>query len=501
MAEMRIDSIHSQDEPYAEGQQYPAEHQYSAYQHYSAEQQYPAVEYGQGYFTPSKTDPGNSKGTETQCPECSMTFPRSTELERHHKTVHLNNGVRPYQCLVPGCPANVRSWTTMRGLRLHDKNWHGPHSCSVPGCSRRHPFGFSSEADLEIHQAEHSGDSNLDQHVDERRRGEKEKGRSGKSADTIDENDRFAAEQYPLGGAQPPFQASSQQESNFLHYGQLYQSIYGGVYGSTSSRNIGEANTSRDRDKLGKFTKDFVVHHSREFYFGRVFKVLWSEPVGTGGTEITADFPHSESAFHKVRRFLIVSERNKGHSICIPILTYGNQGVLKRGVHPEDHAVIYSSKSKGPYVLEREKGLMTKHPIRVELFKESQKLDPLSRLNYAKLYTVEHNVKVFFIGRVAKNYERDVMNGYNEAHPPFSNAGPGLHQGSHEDLTRGAEADDPHYPLAEEDDPQGSFAATLTITPYGPSYFGAGVSASMEQPSSSQTAQAAEHPAYDDGYD
>ena len=74
----------------------------------------------------------------------------------------------------------------MRGLRLHEKNWHGPHSCSVPGCSRRHPFGFSSEADLEIHQVEHRGGSNPEQHGDERRRGEKKKGHPDKWADTID---------------------------------------------------------------------------------------------------------------------------------------------------------------------------------------------------------------------------------------------------------------------------------------------------------------------------
>jgi hypothetical protein len=74
----------------------------------------------------------------------------------------------------------------MRGLRLHEKNWHGPHPCSVPGCSRQYPFGFSSEEDLEIHGVEHSGGSNPDQHGGERRRGEKEKGRSGKWADTID---------------------------------------------------------------------------------------------------------------------------------------------------------------------------------------------------------------------------------------------------------------------------------------------------------------------------
>ncbi len=237
---------------------------------------------------------------------------------------------------------------------------------------------------------------------------------------------------------------------------------------------------------------EFVVHPSRDFYFGRIFKVLWSEPVGSGGTEITAEFPHSGRAFHKVRRFLIVSERNKGHSICIPILTYGNQGVLKRGVHPEDHAVVYSSKTRGPYLLEDEKGLMTKHPIRVEVFMDSQKLDPLSRLNYAKLYTVEHNVKVFFIGRVAKNYEKDVMKGYNEAHPPFNTTGPSFHQGSHEDLTIAAEGDDPHYPLTEE--PTQNRGGTSTYQPYST------YSANTTFPASSMYPLDPSYPAYDDGY-
>jgi hypothetical protein len=71
----------------------------------------------------------------------------------------------------------------MRGLRLHEKNWHGPHSCSVRGCSRRHPFGFSSEADLEVHQVEHSGDLQPDKSRDERY-GRKGKGSSYKGADT-----------------------------------------------------------------------------------------------------------------------------------------------------------------------------------------------------------------------------------------------------------------------------------------------------------------------------
>jgi hypothetical protein len=97
-------------------------------------------------------------------------------------------------------------------------------------------------------------------------------------------------------------------------------------------------------------------------------------------------------------------------------LTYGQQGVLKYGVNADDHTVVYSE--KGPQVLDREVGLMTKKPIRIDIRDKSHKLDPLSRLNYAKLYTVEHNVKVLFIGRVAKHHEQDVVIAFNQTHPP-----------------------------------------------------------------------------------
>jgi hypothetical protein len=181
---------------------------------------------------------------------------------------------------------------------------------------------------------------------------------------------------------------------------------------------------------------------------------------------------------------------------------------LKHGVHPEDHAVVYSSKSQGPYFLEREKGLMTKHPIRIEVIKDSHKLDPLSRLNYAKLYTVEHNVKVLFIGKVAKNYERDVKYSYNQAHPPFRNAGPGFHQDSHEELTRGAEGNDPNFLLTEE--PTQDSSSTSTYQGYQPysSNFTHTVTPNYTTPgytnptyhTSSTYPPGSSHTAYDDGY-
>jgi hypothetical protein len=55
------------------------------------------------------------------------------------------------------------------------------------------------------------------------------------------------------------------------------------------------------------------------------------------------------------------------------------------------------------------------------------KLDPNSRMNYAKVYTVEHNVKVLFIGRIAPKYEQQVVIDYNHIHSiPYAH-----HDGRH----------------------------------------------------------------------
>ena len=73
-------------------------------------------------------------------------------------------------------------------------------------------------------------------------------------------------------------------------------------------------------------------------------------------------------------------------------MTYSGQGVKKKGVHARHHTVIYTEKpvfAKG----EKEKGLKKK-PIKVIPSSPRHRLDNFSRLNYAKTYTVEYNVKV-----------------------------------------------------------------------------------------------------------
>lgn len=57
-----------------------------------------------------------------------------------------------------------------------------------------------------------------------------------------------------------------------------------------------------------------------------------------------------------------------------------------------------------PYCLpEEEKYLAVKRAIAVEKASSDQKLDPMSRLNFRKIYTVEHNAKVMAVGRVTRD--------------------------------------------------------------------------------------------------
>lgn len=84
-----------------------------------------------------------------------------------------------------------------------------------------------------------------------------------------------------------------------------------------------------------------------------------------------------------------------------PILTYGLRGTAKPGVKSEDHAIVYAG-SELPRLKEGE-AILHKTPIRIKMDNKSEKLAEESRLNYAKIYTIEHNTKVCFIGKVHKN--------------------------------------------------------------------------------------------------
>ena len=88
-----------------------------------------------------------------------------------------------------------------------------------------------------------------------------------------------------------------------------------------------------------------------------------------------------------------------------PINTYNSQGVTKPGLSESDrraHAIVYMTDTR-PFCLPEEEKYLTKKPIAVEKASADQKLDPMSRLNFKKVYTIEHNVKVMNVGKVAKD--------------------------------------------------------------------------------------------------
>lgn len=91
-----------------------------------------------------------------------------------------------------------------------------------------------------------------------------------------------------------------------------------------------------------------------------------------------------------------------------PILTYGKQGTTKPGLHPEHHGMIYNGESAPP-LLPNEKPLAIP-AVRMILQsgRKVEHLDPASRVNYAKIYTVEHNVKCVIIGSIDEGY-RDII--------------------------------------------------------------------------------------------
>jgi hypothetical protein len=138
----------------------------------------------------------------------------------------------------------------------------------------------------------------------------------------------------------------------------------------------------------------------RFFKVGRVFAVLWSEPAGENVDWSDEDdyeiVRYGEKVFTKIRRFVVVREGDR-HSTCLPLLTYQGKATRKHGVNPDDHAAVFAEHSK-PRLLPGEN--LRKSSLKIVIEDLREKIDPLTRINFSKIYTVEHNVKALKIGRI-----------------------------------------------------------------------------------------------------
>jgi hypothetical protein len=135
----------------------------------------------------------------------------------------------------------------------------------------------------------------------------------------------------------------------------------------------------------------YSVREDNFFRFGRVFSVLWHESA-----------PGRETSSSLIRRMVVVKE-STNFCWCIAINTYGGQGLKKMGMTRQEvaaHATIHMTDQQ-PRIIPEEQW-MTKEPLEVEPSTWDQELAPFSRLNFAKVYTVESFHKVAEVGKVAQ---------------------------------------------------------------------------------------------------
>lgn len=111
------------------------------------------------------------------------------------------------------------------------------------------------------------------------------------------------------------------------------------------------------------------------------------------------------------RKFSILcNEKEQLFTSPRPIHTYGNQATLKPNLpDAQQHAIIYTSDTPpDEYWYEADDGSevreeLTKDPIKVNRERNDSDgdLGRASRINYSKIYTIEHYQRVLNIGKVA----------------------------------------------------------------------------------------------------
>lgn len=132
---------------------------------------------------------------------------------------------------------------------------------------------------------------------------------------------------------------------------------------------------------------ELVANPKGFFKKGRVFMTLWTEPRG-----------FSAESFTEMARFVVIKP-NPAFSVCLRVSTYSGQATTKPGVVADSHAAVVPV--GGTFTPHPQGEHLTKSPIVVKVENPAVNIDSMSRINFAKPYSVEHNIMVRNIGRVA----------------------------------------------------------------------------------------------------
>lgn len=153
----------------------------------------------------------------------------------------------------------------------------------------------------------------------------------------------------------------------------------------------------------------------REYFaVGTVFDMSWVEPSAgpdsrSLGSETLRSIGMTQDSsgnwvYSNPKRFVVIREGSQSCT-ALPISTYVGKGVSKHGVRKSDHCIVFTgTRPPSPLPAERpslqETGMLP-NAIRVSTLQPVDALDPMSRINFGKVYTVEHRHKVRSFGRVA----------------------------------------------------------------------------------------------------
>lgn len=159
--------------------------------------------------------------------------------------------------------------------------------------------------------------------------------------------------------------------------------------------------------------------------FSKVFSILWHENAGSNprDTQTVASqgiftTRYGEKVFSTIRRMVVVKEHAQcawclyafnlspkaGLQICAnftsPIYTYNRRGVSKYSADAAKHSIVYTEGTRPMAAADEPR--MSRAPIEIRPNSLEHRLDPMSRLNFSKLFTVEYNVKVLPVGKVTE---------------------------------------------------------------------------------------------------
>jgi hypothetical protein len=142
-----------------------------------------------------------------------------------------------------------------------------------------------------------------------------------------------------------------------------------------------------------------------------------------------------------------------------PIQTYRGRGVAKKNLTKNDHAIIHTGieppkPAEGEHPMKHNEAAM-RPPIQVVGRERGAKMDTMSRVNYRKIYTVEHNVKVFDFGNVHQDDIENLVSNFNNVwqfEPRQSYQTPTTHYNTH-----GEEEGDGKEEGGDEEEQEGQY--------------------------------------------